>query len=85
MTVPMVSLIPLVHFGPFRNLLNKINQVEPPTRAPGTHQLLLTNFIWVPVCIKKPADSYNLLAVLYAYVTAPPWRAPRLPEHTTGH
>jgi len=24
-----------------------------PTRAPGTRQLLLTNFIWVPVCIKK--------------------------------
>ena len=25
-----------------------------PTRAPGTRQLLLTNFIWVPVCIKNP-------------------------------
>jgi len=46
MTVPMVSLIHLVHSGPFRKLLNKINRVETPTRA--------------------PADSYNLLAFLYA-------------------
>ena len=27
-----------------------------PTRAPGTRQLLLTFFLWVPVCITKGQD-----------------------------
>ena len=38
-----------------------------PTRAPGTSQLLLTNFFWVLVCIKKTAQTIKVCTGVNKY------------------
>ena len=38
---------------PLHGLCNRVGEALPPTCAPGTRQLLLTFFLWVPVCIKR--------------------------------
>ncbi len=49
------------------------------TRAPGTYQLLLTNFIWVPVCIKKKLlFNYRSFFFIYAMNYATRFKMPCL-------
>ncbi len=37
----------------FGLVCSRVEKVASPTRALSTFQLLLTNFTWVPMCIKK--------------------------------
>ncbi len=51
------SLLSLIEFGTVTS-----KDDFPPARAPGTRQLLLTFFLWVPVCNRVGEDFCPLLA-----------------------